>query len=222
MTSPLSSEALSRLPIFPLPQTVFFPHTLLPLHIFEPRYRKMTADVLARDLPLAVVQLKEDEPTVFGLPAIHRVAGVGRVIEHRRLPDGRYYLLLQGLARVRIREELDTAEPYRIVRAELLRDEYPGNPNSLVADRVSLQSFVLSLARAQPRIAAALAEILRATDDPSVISDVIASLLVTDPDDRQQLLETVRVDDRLENVTAAIAELVGASAQDDGGGLVLN
>jgi hypothetical protein len=222
MLTHVSLDSLSRLPIFPLPQTVFFPHTLLPLHIFEPRYRKMTADVLANDLPMAIAQLTGDGSDSFGVPNVHPVAGLGRILEHRRLPDGRYYLLLQGLARVRIEEELDTPEPYRIVRAGLLEDEYPLDPHSLVVARATLQSFVLGLSRTQPRIASALAEILKATDEPSVIADVIASLLITDAEERQRLLETPRVDLRLEAVTGVIAELVSVPAEDEEGHLVTN
>ncbi len=222
MTSPFSSDSLSHLSIFPLPQAVFFPHTLLPLHIFEPRYRKMIADAIEREAPLAIVRLHEDGSDYFGRAGIHKVAGLGRILEHRKLPDGRYYLLLQGLARVRICEELETPEPYRIVRAELLPDVYPGDLNMLLATRATLQSFVMGLGQAQPRAAAALAEILNATDNPSIIADVIASLLVSDPAARQTLLETPEVIERLEVVTATLAELLSMQEADEEGHLVLN
>jgi Lon protease-like protein len=79
-----------ELPIFPLPNVVFFPHTLLPLHIFEPRYRKMLADCLAGERRLAVVLLRPGwEADYYGRPAVHSVAGAGEIIQSEMLPNGR-------------------------------------------------------------------------------------------------------------------------------------
>ncbi|HEY4220241.1 MAG TPA: LON peptidase substrate-binding domain-containing protein, partial [Myxococcota bacterium] len=113
-------RALEALPIFPLPGTVFFPHTLLPLHVFEPRYRQLTADVLAGHQHIAVVQLDEERSDAR-VPGVAKVAGVGRVVHHERLPDGRYHILLQGVGRAVLVEELPAdGLLYRRARTDLL------------------------------------------------------------------------------------------------------
>src|SRR5215510_11390422 len=86
--------------LFPLPNLVFFPHVMQPLHIFEPRYRQMTADALAGDRLIALVLPTPGwEADYAGRPAIHPVVCLGQVVTEQRLEDGRYNLLLRGLTR---------------------------------------------------------------------------------------------------------------------------
>lgn len=95
-----------RIPVFPLPNIVFFPKTYLPLHIFEPRYREMIGDIAAEGQCAGMALLKEGwEQDYYGNPPIYEVGCVGRLISVQRLPDGRYNILLQGLHRYKIREE---------------------------------------------------------------------------------------------------------------------
>lgn len=90
-------------PIFPLPESVFFPTVSLPLHVFEPRYRQMTEDALAGDARIAVVLLRPGwERNYYGNPPVHAVATVGRIEHHEALPEGRYNIVLRGLERVRL------------------------------------------------------------------------------------------------------------------------
>src|SRR5256885_9707642 len=90
--------------LFPLPNLVLFPQVVQPLHVFEQRYRQMTADALAGDRLIAMALLRPGwEADYDGRPAIHPVACLGRVVADQRLDDGRYNLLLRGLARVRVR-----------------------------------------------------------------------------------------------------------------------
>ena len=94
-------------PIFPLPDLAFFPHTLLPLHVFEARYRAMVTDCLARDKRMAVVALKPGYESAYeGKPAVYQIAGVGRIIQCERLASGRFTILLAGEKRIRIDREL--------------------------------------------------------------------------------------------------------------------
>jgi len=89
------------LPIFPLPEVTLFPHTFLPLHIFEARYRAMVADALARDRRLAVARLEPGyERTYDGRPPVRAVAGAGEIVNWERQSSGRYNILLKGLCRV--------------------------------------------------------------------------------------------------------------------------
>src|SRR5262249_6167709 len=89
--------------LFPLPNVVLFPQAIQPLHVFEPRYRQMTADALASDRLITLVLLQPGWETDYaGTPEICSVACVGQVVADQGLPDGRYNLLLRGLRRARI------------------------------------------------------------------------------------------------------------------------
>jgi Lon protease-like protein len=92
-----------RVPIFPLPETVFFPSVALPLHLFEPRYLQMAQDVLSSDKLLVIVLLRPGwQADYYGTPPVHEIATLGSVEAHERLPDGRFNVTLQGLERVRL------------------------------------------------------------------------------------------------------------------------
>src|SRR5262245_36661305 len=107
--------------LFPLPNVVLFPHVVQPLHIFEPRYREMTADALADDRLIAPVLLRPGwEADYEGRPAVHPILCLGRIVAEQRTPDGRYNLLLRGLSRGRIIEETASEKLYRSARVELL------------------------------------------------------------------------------------------------------
>src|SRR4051794_8131775 len=86
-------------PLFPLPNVVLFPRAVLPLHIFEERYKKMTADVLrtpGRQLAMALLR-PGWEKSYYGAPAIEPVVCVGTILSHEKRSDGKYNFLLQGL-----------------------------------------------------------------------------------------------------------------------------
>lgn len=103
----------NRLPVFPLPNVVFFPKTYLPLHVFEPRYRRMVADVTIGGQCIAMALLKEGwEPDYYENPAIYPALCIGRIVSVQPLPDGRSNILLQGLERCEILEE-HFEKPYR-------------------------------------------------------------------------------------------------------------
>src|SRR5258705_13823540 len=103
------------LPNFPLPDLTFFPHTMLPLHIFEARYRAMITDCLSRDRRLAVVGLLPGyEASYEGKPAVHAVCGVGRIVQWERLASGRFNLLPPGGGRGRHRSAVPAAQPFPV------------------------------------------------------------------------------------------------------------
>lgn len=119
-----------RARLFPLPNLVCFPQVVQPLHIFEPRYREMTADALAGDKRIALVMPKPGwEENYDGRPAVHSVACLGKIVAEQKLADGRYNLLLRGTHRIRIVEELDAGTSFRVARVRLLEDQpltHPG------------------------------------------------------------------------------------------------
>lgn len=103
-----------RIPLFPLPNIVFFPRTLLPLHIFEPRYRQMVIDVTTAGHCIGMALLKEGwEEHYYDNPAIYELGCVGRVVSIEKLADGRSNIMLEGLCRYKIREEESEYTPYR-------------------------------------------------------------------------------------------------------------
>jgi Lon protease-like protein len=106
-----------RIPLFPLPGVVLLPGTLLPLHIFEPRYRAMVADALGGERTIGMAMLKPGwEEGAEPLP-VHPLGGAGEIVEAEELPDGRYNIVLEGRFRYRILEE-SPADPYRVAQVE--------------------------------------------------------------------------------------------------------
>lgn len=114
-------QGITRL--FPLPNVVLFPQVLLPLHIFEPRYRQMTAEALNSDRLISMALLRPGwELDYEGRPPLYATACLGRIVTSQQLADGRYNLLLRGLARVRILEELPPEKLFRQARVQVLTD----------------------------------------------------------------------------------------------------
>ena len=104
------------LPLFPLPDLVFFPNTRLPLHVFEPRYRKMVSDALQSDQRFGIVLLRPGwQADYHGAPPVHRFGTLGTIEQAVTLDDGRYNLLVRGDVRFRILDEV-MRDPYRTAR----------------------------------------------------------------------------------------------------------
>jgi Lon protease-like protein len=110
--------AVTRLSIFPLPGAILFPGLQLPLHIFEPRYRELIGAALARDRQIAMIQPRSgaEGAPLFGIGCL------GRIDDVEALEDGRYNIVLEGVARFRLLRELDVTTPYRQVEAELMSE----------------------------------------------------------------------------------------------------
>lgn len=110
------------LPLFPLPNCVLLPRAILPLHVFEERYRCMTRDVLNGDRLIGIALLKpctQEQYLTLHAP-IHPAVGVGRIVKVEHLPDGRYNFLLQGVERVLVQSEISTG-PYRRAQCRVIR-----------------------------------------------------------------------------------------------------
>ncbi len=117
------SQQEGIMPLFPLPSTVFYPGTPLPLHIFEPRYRQMTFDALEGERKIGMVLLKPDwEASYFGRPKIFSIGCVGSIEKEIRHPDGKYNFTLVGLRRFRILREVD-GKLYRCAEIDLLEEQ---------------------------------------------------------------------------------------------------
>ena len=118
-----SSQQKEIIPLFPLPSTVFYPGTPLPLHIFEPRYRQMTLDALESERKIGMVLLKPGwEDSYFDRPEIFSVGCLGAIEKEIRHPDGKYDFTLVGLSRFRVLREVDGG-PYRRAEIDLLEEQ---------------------------------------------------------------------------------------------------
>ncbi len=209
-------ERWSRLPIFPLPKVQLFPHALLPLHVFEPRYRDMIRDAMAGPRLVAIASFEPGyEADYHGRPAVRPIVGVGHIVGHEPLGDGRANIVLRGLARARIERELPPDQAYRVVVAATLDDENPAGFDEDAA-RETLTLLADQLALKLPSGGDTLRELVRSQPDAGALVDVLSAALVTDPDDRQLLLETVDVGARVDRVSAEIATILARLTSSDG------
>jgi Lon protease-like protein len=113
-------SAPTRLSIFPLPGALLFPGMHLPLHVFEHRYRAMISDSMARDRRIGMIQPLTGPASEGDTPGLYGIGCVGRIAEVEALDDGRYNLVLEGVALFRVLRELDVTTPFRQIEAELL------------------------------------------------------------------------------------------------------
>jgi uncharacterized protein len=195
--------------MFPLPEVTFFPHTLLPLHIFEGRYRAMVTDVLARDRRLCIVQLRPGyEATYAQKPAVQAVAGAGEIVKWERLPTGRYNILMRGEARVRIDREHPSDTLYRVAVGRRLDDVAPrADVSPLLARIQGACRRLLTLLDRSPDL---LDPVLGAEQAPGALADRVAAAIMPDATIRQRLLETVDVGERLVLLSNALEDLVNS------------
>ncbi len=207
------AAALEAIPIFPLPQVVFFPEAVLPLHVFEPRYRKMIHDCLATHGALVIAHLVggEDE---HGRPRIAAIAGGGIVIEDQTLPDGRSNIVVLGQARLRLEElDPDDSRPYRMARATVLEDLDARVPEH---DRVALVAAATMFSAEVKKHDPHFSFRMPTTIDAAHIADLCAFQLVVDARTRQAILDELDPRIRVSLVLNQLALQHGAMMRSDG------
>jgi len=206
--------ALEEMPLFPLTQIVLFPHALLPLHVFEPRYRAMLKDCLAGHKVMAMALITDPfHMTENGEPPIAKVAGAGVIVEHQALPDGRSTFLLHGQARVRL-EELPLVAPYRRARATVLHeDEVDVAADDRMALHASAAAFSAEVRRQNPRFSFRIPDHVSA----GALADYCAHHLIIDTSTRQTLLEELDARERVRIVTSELAVQHAALLRESGG-----
>lgn len=196
--------------VMTLPNLAFFPQALLPLHIFEPRYRQMLKDTLAADRLFAVAGLKEeDAENEDGFEPPHRVATLGIVRACQKHEDGTSNLLLQGLARVEVLQIL-REKPYRIVRIRALSSKQGATPETNAKLRADLGKLIVTKQRLGGTIPREFAQFLKTVDDPETFVDLAAFSLCEDVRLKQKLLETLSVHRRLELFAGQIRSDINA------------
>ncbi|GAC1463912.1 MAG: LON peptidase substrate-binding domain-containing protein [Isosphaeraceae bacterium] len=198
--------------LFPLPNVVLFPHAILPLHIFEPRYRQLTEDALADDKLVAIAQL---QPTLagavssLGSPPVEEIACLGLILRHERLSDGRFNFLLLGRKRVRLVRELPTEKLYRIAEAEILEDEFT-EENLVQNELITLfrQAFVL-----RHELDPDLDAIFNSTVSLGVLTDIMAHALGLPAAVNQILLSCTHVGRRVDILLGILRRMLEGSPQ---------
>lgn len=185
-----------------LPQTVFFPHHLLPLRIFEPRYREMLRMALEGSRMFAVAMEDPERPAA-------RVGGLGLIRSCVQETDGTSNLVLQGLARIRL-DRLVQVHPYVIASPEPLEEESLTQPSDTVVRDALVAKILEHLETIERPGEAGLGEMkkfLRHLEDHHALVDLVAGCFLRDPAGRQKVLETACLTDRLRILCRSIAEI---------------
>jgi uncharacterized protein len=192
------------LPLFPLPNLVFFPKTRLPLHVFEPRYRQMVTDALQGEKRFGIVLLRPGwETEYFGAPAIHQCGTLGTIEQAVSLDDGRFNLLVHGDVRFRVLSEV-AGEPYRTARV-VATPETSRTPEDAYAQR----EWLAELARTYLKF---LPDQMSVPEIETVGLDSLTNALIMslnlEVEEKQRLLEIDDVVTRAERVGADLESRV--------------
>lgn len=181
-----------RISIFPLTGAILFPGMQLPLHIFEPRYRDLVSDSLARDRNIGMIQPKAqgERPALFDIGCLARIQDV------EALDDGRYNIILEGVQRFSVIRELDVTTSFRQIEAELWEEDEIGDTLSL-AERASLEIESRRFADAQGYSVDWNA--VSQLDDYSLVN-AIAQIAPFDYAAKQALLEARGLSDRADTI----------------------
>ena len=187
-------------PLFPLPDVVFFPKTLLPLHVYEPRYRALASEALEQDGIICTALLKPGwESDYYGSPEVYPVGCVGKIVQHQKLPDGRYNITLDGIAKVSIESQV-RLEPYRLVRVKPMEDDSTWARGRRAAEEAAELMRLFRQVHEGQAPSILLAEMLGQEMTPESILNTVALNLNAEPEVKEQLLEMDSLDQRYQAV----------------------
>jgi uncharacterized protein len=190
----MTTATITRLSVFPLAGALLFPGLRLPLHIFEPRYRALVSDAMARDRKIAMIQPRPGSSKGDNdRPALFTTGCVGKIDQVEALDDGRYNLILEGLTRFRLIRELDVSTPFRQIEAELLAE--PEEDDLGIANRAALEQESRRFAEAQGY--AVDWDSVSRLDDEALVNG-IAQIAPFDAAAKQALLEANSLSERSE------------------------
>jgi Lon protease-like protein len=186
----MAEGTVQRLSIFPLPGALLFPRGHLPLHIFEPRYRALVSDALARDRRVSMIQPKAEGE----LPPLFEVGCIGHIREVETLDDGRFNIVLEGICRFRMLRELTVTTPFRQIEADLAAfadAEPPDALPSIVRAEIEREARRFADSRG---FAVDWTGVSRLDDETLV--NAISAMAPFDAAAKQALLEAATLDDR--------------------------
>jgi len=206
-----------KAPLFPLPNVVLFPGAILPLHIFEPRYKQMTTDALDGNGLVAMALLQAGwEKDYYGRAAIEPVVCVGAIMAHEKLDDGKFNLLLQGRWRATVVDESTAGgdTPYRLARLCQLAEQ-PALEIDLVDERQHIARFFDETKFGGSAAGRQFVRLLAGPMLTSEIADLIAFNFLSDVSLKQALLAEPDVRRRVERVVAELDKLRPAPFRSD-------
>ena len=204
--------------LFPLPNMVLFPGVVQALNFFEPRYRQLMADVLDDDQLITMALVKPaPENLTMPVPEIYQTVCVGKVMTHAKLENGTYNVLLAGVSRAVIVDELSSDTPYRQAKVELLPE------SQLIADqdkqfRVRLIDLFKNTREIESQFdEKALDKLVSDKIEVGQLADLIAYASGISPTEQQQVLEITDVRKRVEYLISKLEQLGKRVASDDAG-----
>lgn len=206
-----------HVPLFPLPGAVILPAGLLPLHVFEERYRTMLSDALAGERLVALAHLLPGYENHYeGAPEIDPYVCVGRVVMDQQLPDGRYNMVLAGVRRAKVLEE-DQSRPYRVARVQILEDSCPEDFDKAETARrlhYFLDQLPEGFVRHEDRMGRALLLLDQVPTAPlGLVVDLLADTLDLSLATRLRLLRDERVPSRVATLTDRLRERAKTSGR---------
>lgn len=187
MTHTLTIDFNKPIALFPLPGCVLLPHNAMPLHIFEPRYRAMTCDALDSTGLIAMATFDNDGLGTDGRPRVRPCVCVGYIVHHDRLDDGRYNILLQGIARARLLEETDE-DPGGYRRAMLAPIDAGVMEIDLQEQRAQLDELLEDQSLQKLAGISAIRNWVTPELPTAAVSDLAWHALSRDPDERYRVL----------------------------------
>lgn len=204
MTAPQHSDFdLSSVPLFPLPNVVLFPRAVLPLHIFEERYKEMTADALAGNRQVAMALLRPGwEKDYYHRPAIEPVVCVGTILSFEKLPDGKYNFLLQGHSRARLVREFG-GRSYRLAELEPIRQVHDLDVD-LEAEREQLARIFRAASVGRTPVGRQFRQLLAGPVRTADVADLVAFNYLEDVPLKQSLLEEPDARRRVHRIIEAV------------------
>lgn len=195
------------IPIFPLADAVLLPTEILPLQVFEPRYKDMVRDALASNKFIGMVQPRQGyENQLAGSPPVRKVGCAGIIARHKKLEDGRYVIWLFGVTKFSIQEELKTLTDYRQVRIAPAREETIPSDDAVVKSiRFDLLSALPSLMVEKSETIKWILDQLAEADDTQLLV-VAVQVFEMSPEKKQAILEAPRLLDRYLMVQEVLQE----------------
>lgn len=202
-------RGVRELPLFPLP-LVLFPGVPLPLHIFEPRYRRLLSDIRVND---NLFGLSYFDATTVGneVPATGHIGCVAEVTEAQPLPDGRSNIFTVGLIRYRVEEYVESGDPYLVARVTFFEDEDDGDQDSLNERSRDVAETFTRIARAVRTLNDERATLPDISDtEPQRLSFLVAAAMEIETDVKQELLEMRSTSERLRRLRDMLARAVSS------------
>ncbi|MDD5643246.1 MAG: endopeptidase La [Syntrophales bacterium] len=190
------------LPILPLSDLVLFPRVIMPLVLWEERAQTLVDQVLLQDKMVGILASREDKPTGFGPDNLYTVGTAAAILKMRKPEDGSVRLLLQGLYRFRVDSWMGQ-DPYLVAQVSPIAEDYEPDieTDALVSN---VKGLFLKMLELSPYLPSELGSLVRELGDPRVLADIIAGSMNISKEEKQKLLETFAVKERLHQVLVLI------------------